>query len=119
QRGMLWEVFAELEKFYARQLNLRRDFVARITWPVIQFFLAVFVLAGLIYVLGIIAGRQGPGTKPFDPLGLGLSGEAGALTFLGVIFGSLAALAGGFFLVHAGVRQGVRDGFFFWLLCVW
>src|SRR3954454_23882240 len=40
QTGMLPEVFGELEKYFARQLQLRRQFIAQSAWPVIQFFLA-------------------------------------------------------------------------------
>ena len=35
--GMLAEVFGELERYYARAQKLRRDFWARITWPLFQF----------------------------------------------------------------------------------
>src|SRR5262249_35261877 len=31
--GMLPEVCGELEKFFSRQLKLKRDFIAQITWP--------------------------------------------------------------------------------------
>jgi type II secretory pathway component PulF len=36
QSGMLAEVFAELEKYYARQQKLWRHFLAQSTWPLIQ-----------------------------------------------------------------------------------
>lgn len=107
--GMLVEVFGDLEKYFARQLKLRRDFISRITWPAIQFFLAVFVLAGMIFLIGVLGRGQGPGTKPFDPLGLGLSGEAGALVFLGSVFGTLAVIAAAYFLVTRIFREGVVD----------
>src|SRR5262249_5260014 len=32
QTGMLTEVFGDLEKFYTRQITLRRDFFSQITW---------------------------------------------------------------------------------------
>lgn len=92
QSGMLAEVFAELEKYYLRQRALWRQFFARITWPAIQFVLAIFVLAGLILIMGMIADSHGG--QPLDPLGLGLAGPSGALIFLGVVFGLLLALAG-------------------------
>ena len=50
--GMLPEVFSELERYFLREQQLRRSFIARITWPVIQFVLAVLVLAFLIYFFG-------------------------------------------------------------------
>jgi type IV pilus assembly protein PilC len=97
QSGMLAEVFADLEKYYVRQRALWRQFIARIAWPMIQFVLAVFVLAGLILILGMIAdSRGGP---PLDPLGLGLAGPSGAAIFLGVVFGILLGLGGIYWLL--------------------
>jgi type IV pilus assembly protein PilC len=94
QTGMLPEVFSQLEKYYIRQQQLWRQFLAQITWPLIQFFLAIFVLAGLIFLMGAIADSHGG--KPLDPLGLGLAGPSGAIIFLGVVFGTLFGLAGAY-----------------------
>jgi type IV pilus assembly protein PilC len=89
--GMLPEVFAELERYFQRQKELRNQFIARITWPVVQFVLAIGVLALLIFIMGQIGG---PGGR-FDPLGLGLFGARGAAIFLGVV----AAVLGGVYLI--------------------
>ena len=64
--GMLAEVFAELEKYYLRQRKLWRQFVAQSTWPIIQFVLAIFVLAGLILIMCMIA--ESRGGQALDPL---------------------------------------------------
>lgn len=110
QTGMLPEVFREMEHFYMRQLKLRRDFISQITLPVIQFVAAVFVIAGMILILGLIAKSRGPGEKPFDPLGLGLSGPAGALTFLAFVGGTLFALLCAWYIVVRVFRkQSVLD----------
>jgi type II secretory pathway component PulF len=113
--GMLAEIFGELERYFIRQQKLRRDFVGRITWPVLQFVLAVFVLALLIFFLGQIASTM-PNGKPFDPLGLGLLGGSGALIFLGVVFGTL----GGLFATYAIASRVLanRAGVDRWLLGV-
>jgi type IV pilus assembly protein PilC len=105
--GMLAEVCAELEKYFTRQQKLFRRFLQQITWPVVQFFLAVFVLAMLIWIMGLLA--ESKGTKPLDPLGLGLSGASGAWTFVGIVFGTLAALAAAYFLTRRSMagRAGV------------
>ena len=105
QTGMLAEVFGELERYFVRQQKLRQQFLSRIAWPVTQFVLAVFVLAGLIWAMGIVASRQGPGGKPFDPLGLGLFGTSGALIFLSVVWGSLLGVAGLYLLLTRTMRQ--------------
>jgi type IV pilus assembly protein PilC len=103
QSGMLAEVFAELEKYYVRQQMLWRQFLARSAWPLIQFVLAIFVLAGLILIMGMIADSRGD--KPLDPLGLGLAGPSGAMIFLGVVFGVLLALAGTYWFLTRCLRD--------------
>jgi type IV pilus assembly protein PilC len=109
QSGMLAEVFAELEKYYVRQQKLWRLFLGQITWPVIQFVLAIFVLAGLIFIMGMIAESQGG--KPLDPLGLGLAGPSGAMIFLGVVFGVLCGLGGAYWLLTRRLRGGALATF--------
>jgi type IV pilus assembly protein PilC len=93
ESGALPDVFAELEKYYSLQQKLRRQFISQISWPVIQFCLAIAVLTLLILILGWIA-EMHPGSKPFDPLGLGLLGPSGAIKFLAFVFLFLALLAG-------------------------
>jgi type IV pilus assembly protein PilC len=106
--GMLPEIFTELEKYYARQHTLRKRFYAQITWPVIQFFLAVFILAGLIWIMGLLGSRE-PGAKPFDPLGLGLFGAKGAAIFLAVIFGTLGSVAAVYVLARRNLYGAAVD----------
>jgi type IV pilus assembly protein PilC len=101
--GMLPEIFGDLEKHFTRLLQLRREFFQRIAWPVIQFTLAVLVIAGLIWILGEIGSR--PGAVPYDPLGLGLSGFSGAMIFLGVVCGTLGGLFGLWLLLSRLLRQ--------------
>jgi type IV pilus assembly protein PilC len=102
QTGMLAEVFAELEKYYVRQRVLWRQFLSQSAWPLIQFVLAIFVLTGLILIMGLIADSRGG--QPLDPLGLGLAGPTGAMIFLGVVFGILAALGGLYWFLTRGLR---------------
>lgn len=106
--GMLPEVFGELERYFLRQKQLRQQFLARITWPVMQFVLAVLVLTLLIFIMGQLGGK-------FDPLGLGLFGARGAATFLGVVVGVvgglfvLAKLLGAMLGDRAGVARAVLN----------
>jgi type IV pilus assembly protein PilC len=85
ETGHLPEVFAELEKYYRLQGGLRRQFRARTFLPVLQFFLAVFIIAGVFFILGSI--NRAHGTQP--PSLLGLPGASGAWAFLGTVFGTL------------------------------
>ena len=88
QTGSLAEVLRELADHYDRTVQLQRDFRSQITVPVVQGVAAVLVIAGLIFVLGLV-GDGGPDT--FDPTGLGLSGASGAAAWLVGCFGFGAA----------------------------
>jgi type IV pilus assembly protein PilC len=87
--GQLPEVLGELEKYYLLQQRLWRQFIGQILWPVFQLVAGILVISAEIWILGIIG--KSTGTKPLDPLGIGLTGTKGALIFL---FGSFGALGG-------------------------
>jgi type IV pilus assembly protein PilC len=108
--GMLPEVFTDLEKYYVRQLQLRRQFISQIFWPVVQLVMAVFVVAALIFILGMLPQNQN--RTAYDPLGLGLTGATGALIFLSVVGCVVVVLGGGYLLLRRLLREraGV-DGF--------
>jgi type II secretory pathway component PulF len=84
--GMLPEVFGDLEKYYLRQQKLKREFLGRIAWPVLQFIFSTFILAGMVFVLGLLTPAVTPQGKPYDPLGLGLHGTSGALTLFACLW---------------------------------
>src|SRR5262249_14301438 len=75
QTGSLPDVFAELEKYFLLQQRLQRQFYSQIAWPLLQFFAAPFVVAGMIYFLAVLSPS---GTEPYDPLGMGYRGVSGA-----------------------------------------
>ncbi len=94
QTGNLPEIFHTLEQHYMLEQRLRRQIIRQSIGTFLQFVLALLVIAGLIFILGIIA-QSNPGTTPITIIP-GLSGGSGALIFLGVSFGSMALLwAGG------------------------
>jgi type IV pilus assembly protein PilC len=107
--GMLPEVFSDLEQYFLGQQKLRRRFVALTAWPTIQFVMAVFVLALVIWVIGMLGNPVTPDGKRYDPLGLGLFGTEGALIFIGVIFGSLFGVWLGFWLLGKLMPPALRD----------
>lgn len=86
--GMLPEVLKSLADHYENNLRLKKDFIGQITYPVVQFLAAVLIIAGMIFLLGVV----GTGPTALDPLGFGLHGSRGALIWLG---GWAAVLAGG------------------------
>jgi type IV pilus assembly protein PilC len=78
--GHVPEIFGELEDYYTQQLLLRRQFRSDITWPAFQFFAAVGIIALVIWILGMIA--ENKGGDAIAPIGMGLTGAKGAITFL-------------------------------------
>ena len=108
ESGNLAEVLRELADHYDRTVQLQRDFRSQITMPVVQAVAAVFVIAGLIFVLGLIGTSMGGGGRDsipqFDPTGLDLRGGQGAVLWLAFCFGSAAAAYG---VYRFGVRNAV------------
>src|SRR5262245_12183120 len=55
QTGRLEDTFRELEAYYESLLGVQRNFRAQMMYPAIQFVLAVLIISGLIFILGILA----------------------------------------------------------------
>jgi type IV pilus assembly protein PilC len=100
ETGHLPEIVGELEEYYQLELKLRRRIRTRSFLPIAQFVLAVLVIAGLIFVLGVLAGGGRPLLSFF-----GLSGAAGALAFLAAVGGTLALV----FLLWRGLALWGRE----------
>jgi type IV pilus assembly protein PilC len=96
--GMLPEVLRSLAEHYENNVRLKKDFIGQITYPVIQFFAAIFIIAGLIFLIGIV----GDGKNSLDPLGFGLHGASGALKWLA---GWAIFLVAGFFLYRVIIKS--------------
>jgi type IV pilus assembly protein PilC len=97
------EIFGELEQYFLMQQRLRRQFWMLSAWPLLQFFAAIFVIAGLLWILGLIGSMHN--SKALDPLGLGLTGGRGALIFLAIVFGVLGCLVACYFVVTRLLNQ--------------
>lgn len=80
QTGNLPEVLSRLAEHYENMVRLWNTFIGAIIWPVFEFVSALLIVALVILVLGLITPANG---TPYDPIGLGLSGVNGALTWLG------------------------------------
>ena len=105
ETGQLPEALRELEKYFQLQQKLWRDFLAQITWPVVQYVLAVLVIAGLMYILGEIL--------PANPINvLGMKGSSGAMAFIAANVFVVALIFGGYWFISAVVKKGgIIDGF--------
>ena len=61
QTGHLDAVLAQLADHYQNQLDMRRIFLAAITWPMVQLGIAVVIVGFLIWIMGVL--RDMPGSK--------------------------------------------------------
>jgi type II secretory pathway component PulF len=81
--GNLAEIFGELERYYQLELQLQRQFRSQTFLPIVQFVFAVAIIAGVIFILGLMDPK-----KPLLTI-FGMGGAAGSLAFVGVVVGSL------------------------------
>jgi type IV pilus assembly protein PilC len=102
QTGTLPEVLNALADHYDNLVRLRRTFLGAITFPIIQLLAAIFIVAFLIWILGMIASTNGG--QPFDVIGLGLTGTSGALVWLGGCFGTAIAGTFAYFFLVRGLQ---------------
>ncbi len=87
ETGHLPEVLGEMERYYLLEQQLRRQFRSETALPIIQYVIAVLLITGLIYVLGLFAVNRRPLLTVF-----GLGGVPGALVFLALAGGTPIAL---------------------------
>lgn len=86
--GSLPEVLTHLAEHYENNLQLRRQFVGSIAWPLFQLVAAVFIIAILILVFGMIPAN--PNGPKMNAMVFGLSGVQGAVIWLTCTFGGAA-----------------------------
>ncbi len=94
--GGLDRIFQFMSEYYRDLRTARSNFIARITWPAIQFVIALLVVSGLILLQGLL--QTNSSDKPYDALGMGLRGWSGFVTFWAfviVILGVLGTIAFG------------------------
>jgi type IV pilus assembly protein PilC len=99
--GHTAEVFRRLADHYEHRVKMRRAFIQSLIWPMFQLGVAILVVGLLIWIMGIIAQKNGG--EPIDMLGFGLVGTPGLIkycTFVGCAFAIL------FFLLVA-IKRGV------------
>jgi type IV pilus assembly protein PilC len=93
-------VFRRLADHYDHRLQLRRAFLAGITWPLMQLIAAVVVVGFLIWILGAIADNVGD--APYDILGLGLQGNRGLLIYVTLVAVAGGMCVAGYYLLRSG-----------------
>ncbi len=90
--GKLEQTLLTLAEHFEQRVKLRRDFLRRISWPMLQLFLAINVIGLLIYLLGVLTPPTGG--EMFDPTGFGLRGASGVAKYYGYVL-LIAAIIGG------------------------
>lgn len=83
QTGTLGKVFSRLETHYRRQVRAERIFLSAIAWPMFELIFAIFVIGGLIWILGVVAQRNNG--QPIDVLGFGLVGTRGLIIYIALV----------------------------------
>jgi type IV pilus assembly protein PilC len=107
QTGHLPEILEELEKYYMLQQKSWRQIRSRSMLPMIQFFLALGVIALLIFVLGMISQSRGAEA----PSVFGFRGTAGAIRFVVICAAIIGGVWGGYLLVTRVLhRKALVDG---------
>jgi type II secretory pathway component PulF len=91
QSGKLEAIFAQLADNCQEKLKLRRQFLAVITWPMIELIASIGCIGFLIWIMGVINGPK-PGPGAVDPLGMGLSGNRGLTIYLAFVFSVVAVV---------------------------
>lgn len=100
ETGHLPEVCRQLAEHYEHQLQMRRNLLSSITWPLIELTLALSVIGLVIWLMGAIPQLADNGV---DMLGFGLRGTSGLVTYLAL----LGAIAFGLFLVYRATVRGM------------
>lgn len=99
QTGSLPEVLLGLADHYENLIRLRRTFLGAIAWPMFQLLAAIFIIAGLMVLMGWLD-DLGKGMKL--NLFFGLKGTGGALLWLG---GWVMLAAGGYIAYQMASRS--------------
>lgn len=90
ETGQLPEILRHLADHYDNLVTMRRMFLAAIAWPMFQLVGAILIIAFLILILGWVASMRGG--DAIDVLGWGLTGTSGAIIWLTMTFGTMAAI---------------------------
>lgn len=98
--GKLDEILLQLAQYYEHQRQLKWQFIRGVAWPMLELVASVLVIAGVIWITGLLNDR--PGAPAVDITGLGLSGGWGAITFLTIVGGFFAALGGALYALARG-----------------
>jgi type IV pilus assembly protein PilC len=87
ETGSLPEVLRHLADHYEANIRMKKELIGSLIWPVFQLVAAIFVIAILILVLGLIGGDN-----EISNIVFGLKGPSGAMIWLTGTLGTFAAM---------------------------
>lgn len=90
ESGSLPEVLKHLAEHYEANMRMKKELIGQLIWPVFQLVAAIFVIAILIMILGLIGESTGNDDMSF--LVFGLAGPTGAMIWLTGTFGTFAGM---------------------------
>jgi type II secretory pathway component PulF len=99
--GKLERTFLTLADHYDEQVQLRRQFVSSIAWPVLQLVIGIGVISLFIYLMGVL--QPSTGGQMEDMLGFGLRGASGVF----VLWGYIALVAGVLFGIYLAFTRNL------------
>ncbi|MEZ6087539.1 MAG: type II secretion system F family protein [Pirellulaceae bacterium] len=105
--GRLDRVLDRSANYYAQTAEFRASFRNSILWPLLQLVLAVFIVAGLIYIPDVIS--PGSDDPRRDMLGLGLIGWSGVKTYAFWVALACAAIGIVAWLIRNGYLTFIID----------
>lgn len=99
ETGSLPEVLRHLAEHYDANIRMKKELVGSLIWPVFQLVAAIFVIAILILVLGMIGGDDAISNIVF-----GLKGPTGAIIWLTGTLGTFAAMFAVWLLIQKAAQ---------------
>jgi len=85
QSGRLDVTYKRLATHFDCTLQARRAFLGKLSWPLMQLGLALFVIGLLIWVMGMLPMNNSTDGAGFDMLGLGLIGTPGLVVYMNIL----------------------------------
>ena len=99
ETGSLPEVLRHLAEHYEANTRMKKELIGSLIWPVFQLVAAIFVIAILILVLGLIGGDN-----EISNIVFGLKGPSGAIIWLTGTFGTFAAMFAVWLLIQKAAQ---------------
>ncbi|MGZ0169845.1 MAG: type II secretion system F family protein [Planctomycetales bacterium] len=102
ESGSLPEVLRHLAEHYDANIRMKKELIGSLIWPVFQLVAAIFVIAALILILGLIGDSNGE--SGMSNIVFGLKGPTGAMVWLTGTLGTFAAMYAVWLLIQKAAQ---------------